>query len=123
MKETDIRRYAGLMKELGLTGLEITEENSKVRLERSISAPVRETVYSVPESADNTHNSRSKGLHQRGIPHRRRVLCGSHGKCRSLCLDRGQGEKRPDSLHCRSDEAYERDRFRGGRDHFRDLRH
>jgi hypothetical protein len=51
MKETDIRRYAGLMKELGLTGLEITEENSKVRLERSISAPVRETVYSVPESA------------------------------------------------------------------------
>ena len=53
MKETDIRKYAGLMKELGLTGLEITEENSKVRLERSLSAPVRETVYSVPESAGN----------------------------------------------------------------------
>ena len=29
MKETDIRKYAELMKELGLTGLEITEENSK----------------------------------------------------------------------------------------------
>ena len=32
MKETNIRKYAELMKELGLTGLEITEENSKVRL-------------------------------------------------------------------------------------------
>ena len=28
MKETDIRKYAELMKELGLTGLEITDENS-----------------------------------------------------------------------------------------------
>lgn len=54
MKETDIRKYAELMKELGLTGLEITEENSKVRLERSVSAPVKETVYSVPESVSNT---------------------------------------------------------------------
>ncbi len=50
MKETDIRKYAELMKELGLTGLEITEENSKVRLERSGSALAKETVYSVPES-------------------------------------------------------------------------
>ena len=53
MKETDIRKYAELMKELGLTGLEITEENSKVRLERSVSAPAKETVFSVPESAGN----------------------------------------------------------------------
>lgn len=53
MKETDIRKYAELMKELGLTGLEITEENSKVRLERSVSVPAKETVYSVPESAGN----------------------------------------------------------------------
>ena len=36
MKETDIRKYAKLMKELELTGLEITEENNKVRLERFI---------------------------------------------------------------------------------------
>ena len=57
MKETDIRRYAELMKELGLTGLEITEENSKVRLERSVSATAKETVYSVPESVGNTQNS------------------------------------------------------------------
>ena len=51
MKETDIRQYAELMRELGLTGLEITEENSKVRLERS--APVAEkTAYSVSAPAE-----------------------------------------------------------------------
>lgn len=50
MKETDIRKYAGLMKELGLTGLEITDEKSKVRLERSAPASAKETVYSVPVS-------------------------------------------------------------------------
>ncbi len=38
MKETDIRKYAQLMKELDLTGLEITENDQKVRLERT--APV-----------------------------------------------------------------------------------
>lgn len=38
MNETDIRKYAGLMKELGLTGLEITEDNKMVRLECASSA-------------------------------------------------------------------------------------
>ena len=47
MKETDIRKYAELMKELGLTGLEITDENNKVRLERSVSVPVQEPVHSI----------------------------------------------------------------------------
>lgn len=43
MKESDIRKYAGLMSELGLTALEITEDNKTVRLEKT---PVRasETV-------------------------------------------------------------------------------
>lgn len=36
--ETNIRKYAELMKELGLTGLEITEDNKVVRLERNLSA-------------------------------------------------------------------------------------
>ena len=49
MEETDIRKYAELMKELGLTGLEITKENSKVRLERSATVGTKETVYSAPE--------------------------------------------------------------------------
>lgn len=57
MKETDIRKYAELMKELGLTGLEITEENSKVRLERSVSTPAKETVYSVPDPTNITQVS------------------------------------------------------------------
>ena len=37
MKESDIRKYAQLMKELELTDLEITEDNQVVRLERSVS--------------------------------------------------------------------------------------
>ena len=50
MKETDIRKYAGLMHELGLTGLEITEDNKVVRLERTAPVLERQTpVY----SADN----------------------------------------------------------------------
>ena len=40
MKEADIRKYAGLMAALGLTGLEITENNQVVRPERILqSAP------------------------------------------------------------------------------------
>ncbi len=50
MKEADIRKYAELMKELGLTGLEITDDNNKVRLERSVSVSTKETVYSVSEN-------------------------------------------------------------------------
>ena len=38
MKETDIRKYAQLMGELGLTGLEIKDRDSVVRLERTYSA-------------------------------------------------------------------------------------
>ncbi|MGN0348771.1 MAG: acetyl-CoA carboxylase biotin carboxyl carrier protein [Roseburia sp.] len=50
MNETDIRKYAELMKELGLTGLEITEDKNKVRLERSAPAMAKEAVYSAPAS-------------------------------------------------------------------------
>lgn len=35
MNEIDIRKYAGLMEELGLTGLEITEDDKVVRMERT----------------------------------------------------------------------------------------
>ena len=35
MNEADIRKYADLMRELGLTGLEITENDRVVRLERT----------------------------------------------------------------------------------------
>ena len=56
MKETEIRKYAELMKELGLTGLEITEDKSKVRLERTVPASAKETVYSVPVSEPAAQN-------------------------------------------------------------------
>ena len=54
MNETDIRKYAELMKELGLSGLEITEDNKVVRLERNISAAAKEIVYADSASADPT---------------------------------------------------------------------
>ena len=44
MNEADIRKYAELMKELELTGLEITEDNKVVRLERTQSAQNIQTV-------------------------------------------------------------------------------
>lgn len=44
MKEADIRKYAALMKELDLTGLEITEDNKVVRLERTHPGLVHEPV-------------------------------------------------------------------------------
>ena len=52
MKETDIRKYAELMKELGLTGLEITEDNQVVRLERTPAPEARPVVSAeVPAAA------------------------------------------------------------------------
>ena len=40
MEERDIRKYADLMEELDLTGLEVTENGATLRLERSPSAAV-----------------------------------------------------------------------------------
>lgn len=63
MKELDIRKYAELMAELGLTGLEITEDNKVVRLERS-SNSTKEQIIVPPtisepqkEQSDNNYIS------------------------------------------------------------------
>ena len=58
MNESDIRKYANLMSELGLTGLEVTEHDRAVRLERTpapqTAAPVQTVqVGDVPQSAAN----------------------------------------------------------------------
>jgi len=45
MKEVDIRKYAELMKELDLSGLEITEDNKVVRLERNLTVAGKEQVF------------------------------------------------------------------------------
>ena len=54
MNEADTRKYAEMMQELGLTGLEITEDNKKIRLER-MAAPAQTAVINaapaVPTSA------------------------------------------------------------------------
>lgn len=53
MNETEIRKYAGLMQELGLTGLEITENDKIVRLERALPTVAKEVV-AVPETASSS---------------------------------------------------------------------
>ena len=58
MNESDIRKYANLMSELGLTGLEVTENDRAVRLERNpapqTTAPVQTVqVGDLPQSAAN----------------------------------------------------------------------
>lgn len=49
MNESSIRKYAGLMAELDLTGLEITEGEMKVRLERGGREAVQPAVISMPQ--------------------------------------------------------------------------
>lgn len=61
MNETDIRKYAGLMRELGLTGLEITEDNKVVRLERTAQTVVQSAdMTSVPAEKMLSHKPRTE---------------------------------------------------------------
>lgn len=50
MEEKDIRKYASLMQELGLTGLEITVDNTAVRLERNVPSTAKDTAVTVSDS-------------------------------------------------------------------------
>ena len=58
MKEENIRKYAELMNELGLSALEITEDGSKIRLERE-AAPA--SAVTVPVMQPLTLPSASNG--------------------------------------------------------------
>lgn len=60
MNEADIRKYAGLMQELGLTGLEVTEDNKMVRLERAVPTASKEvvTVSEPPVSGAGTEDKK-----------------------------------------------------------------
>lgn len=57
MKETEIRKYAQLMKELGLTGLEITEDQSKVRLECASASAVEAGSQLVQETTPKVQSA------------------------------------------------------------------
>ena len=65
MNETDIRKYAELMKELGLTGLEIKDDNKVVRLERTQPTTVKEvSVYpeNEPKQVKQTDSQPKDGI-------------------------------------------------------------
>ncbi len=52
MKESTIRKYARLMAEFGLTGLEITEDTTVIRLERAAAATSAPAVIqNVPQAS------------------------------------------------------------------------
>ena len=57
MNEANIRKYALLMRELGLSGLEITEGTSVVRLERSAAPSAAPAAVSadIPSAAAEEH--------------------------------------------------------------------
>jgi acetyl-CoA carboxylase biotin carboxyl carrier protein len=48
MNEADIRKYANLMQELGLTGLEIRDDKKVVRLERNITEQLPQVIPIAP---------------------------------------------------------------------------
>lgn len=60
MKETEIRTYAKLMKELELTGLEITEEHQKLRLERSFPVGTEMTLSGIPAVVSEPKESKQE---------------------------------------------------------------
>lgn len=84
MNESEIRKYAELMKELGLTGLEFTDDKKVVRLERAISAGTALNAVPVPDGCSRCF--RDSGLYQREIADGRSVLFRSRRECRSLCF-------------------------------------
>ena len=66
MNEADIRKYAELMRELELTGLEITEGDRVVRLERSapetVRAPVAPAAPAASAAAETPARGAAEGL-------------------------------------------------------------
>lgn len=68
MKEVDIRKYAEMMKELELTGLEITEDGRTVRLERMPAAPVERIFYQADMSGFALGSAPGFGPGRAGTP-------------------------------------------------------
>ncbi len=60
MNGTDIRKYAAHMQELGLTGLEVTEDNKVVRLERTPPSVVKETIAVPPDAMPSPEQRENK---------------------------------------------------------------
>lgn len=70
MSEKSIREYASLMKELELSGLEITEGNKTIRLERHLPKPDPVMLSSAPAvvPTDNAVAPKSTGPSASGSP-------------------------------------------------------
>ena len=62
MNETNIRKFAGLMRELGLTALEINEEGRNVRLEMGGAQAVVPVAAAAPAPAISTAPAGDSGV-------------------------------------------------------------
>lgn len=108
MNEAEIRKYAELMRELDLTGLEVTENGCVVRLERTPAAPVlpRETV-AVPPAPPGSRGCAPGRDHGGHLSHGGGLLRGPGRERGTLCQGGRPGETGTDPVHCGSDEADE----------------
>ena len=75
MNEENIRKYAELMNELGLTGLEITEEGRTVRLERMAQPPAPLERIIIPEKPAVPEVQQSQGRSGRILSEDRGADC------------------------------------------------
>lgn len=107
MNEAEIRKYAELMRELDLTGLEVTENGCVVRLERTPAAPVRprETV-AVPPAPPVPAAAPQEGTTEVTSP-MVGVFYAAPAERGTLCQGGRPGETGTDPVHCGSDEADE----------------
>jgi acetyl-CoA carboxylase biotin carboxyl carrier protein len=60
MKVEDIRRYAEIMKEFGLSEIEITEDDNKIRLSRTVTAEIKLPAAAIQPAAEVREEPKSE---------------------------------------------------------------
>ena len=110
MNEAEIRKYAELMRELDLTGLEVTENGCVVRLEPPPrAAPVRSSGDGgrLPPAPPVPAAAPQEGTTEVTSPMVGGLLRGPGRERGTLCQGGRPGETGTDPVHCGSDEADE----------------
>ena len=128
-----IESLAKLMKETGLTGLELVEEGQQLRLERQVEVVAAPVAAAVPAAPVPATGAEALGVtHEEPAPVKEGtlVLAPTVGvfysapspDARPLCGGGRPGEEGRHPVHHRGHEADERDSRRGGRHCGGDLR-
>ena len=108
MNEAEIRKYAELMRELDLTGLEVTENGCVVRLERTPGRPGASSGDGGGSPPPPVPRLRpQEGTTEVTSPMVGGLLRGPGRERGTLCQGGRPGETGTDPVHCGSDEADE----------------